>query len=551
MLEDTNPNIEGVPSDEEEDDEIHYQNNMENISNEQVQEVEQEPIDNIQQPINNSLPIQSKETPTNYDDILLKSSLGDFNDMNFAYSNSNIIHSEQPMEESTEPQIQQPIECKMEKQVEQPNEQYNMNNMNNMSYMNEMNNMNGQQQVYNSYPNIQQIENPLIASAYNQNQDIVYSTVHPINNYQGEPEMNPQYNGEQNIMSNPLEQTANFNNYSENSNIVNSSNIPSNASNFYNNNFNQTLKKSSPKIVTNINMNSLTMKKPSFKNNKENQNINLSKKENDSILNNLNKTEYPTSLRKNNSKKIKNNKIRNKLNTKDLMEMDGIKNFSPDFWRIFYDKDDPFFQTIPENEIIPNQILNDKNRNEIYCGDINREGQKHGFGKLINISMERIGSWKNNQFTGWGREVRKTGEIIEGKFIGGVLNGKGIYKDAKLLYVGNFINNIRHGKGELFTGDYHYIGNFNNNEIDGKGRIELYNDGIYEGKFNNGEITGHGVFKFNNGNFYEGEMKEGKMHGSGKLTLENGIIKEGRFVDGVFQEEGAFKNIKPYKSRYN
>ena len=550
MLEDTNPNIEGVPSDEEEDEEIHYQNNMENISNEQVQEVEQEPIDNIQQPINNSVPIQSNEIPTNYDDILLKSSLGEFNDMNIAYANSNIMHSEQPMEESTEPQMQQPIGYPMEQQVEQPNEQYSKNNMNNMNDVNDMNNMNGQQQVYNSYPNVQQIENPLISSAYNKNQDILYATVQSINNYQMEPKMIPQYNGEQNIMSNPLEQTANFNNYPDNSNIINISNQPSNTSNFYNNNFNQTLKKSSPKFVNNINMNSQTMKKPSLKNNKENQNINLLKKENDSNLNNLNKTQYST-MRKNNSKKIKNDKIRNKLNTKDLMDLDGIKNFSPEFWRIFYDKDDPFFQSIPENDIIPNQILNDMNRNEVYCGEINREGQRHGFGKLINMNTERIGSWKNNQFTGWGREARKTGEIIEGKFIDGVLNGKGIYKDAKLLYVGNFINNTRHGKGELFTEDYHYIGNFNNNEIDGKGRIELYNEGIYEGKFSNGEITGYGVFKFNNGDFYEGEMKEGKMHGSGKLTLENGIIKDGKFIDGIFQEEVIFKNIKPYKSRYN
>ena len=551
MLEDTNPNIEGVPSDEEEDEEIHYQNNMENISNEQVQEVEQEPIDNIQQPINNSVPIQSNEIPTNYDDILLKSSLGEFNDMNIAYANSNIMHSEQPMEESTEPQMQQPIGYPMEQQIEQPNEQYSKNNMNNMNDVNDMNNMNGQQQVYNSYPNVQQIENPLISSAYNKNQDILYATVQSINNYQMEPKMMiPQYNGEQNIMSNPLEQTANFDNYPDNSNILNISNQPSNTSNFYNNNFNQTLKKSSPKFVNNINMNSQTMKKPSLKNNKENQNINLLKKENDSNLNNLNKTQYST-MRKNNSKKIKNDKIRNKLNTKDLMDLDGIKNFSPEFWRIFYDKDDPFFQSIPENDIIPNQILNDMNRNEVYCGEINREGQRHGFGKLINMNTERIGSWKNNQFTGWGREARKTGEIIEGKFIDGVLNGKGIYKDTKLLYVGNFINNTRHGKGELFTEDYHYIGNFNNNEIDGKGRIELYNEGIYEGKFSNGEITGYGVFKFNNGDFYEGEMKEGKMHGSGKLTLENGIIKDGKFIDGIFQEEVIFKNIKPYKSRYN
>lgn len=543
MLEDTNPDIEGVPSDEEEDDEIHYQNNMENASNEQIQDTEQEPTDNIPQSNNNSVPIQSNEPSTNYDDILLKSSLGEYNNMNIPYSNSNIVQSEQPMDEPIEPPIQQQKGYQVEHQIEQPNEQYSLNNMNNINEMN----MNRQQQEYNSYPNAQQIENPLISSAYNQNQDILYATVQSINNYQAEPQMMPQFNGEQNIMSNPLEQTADFNDYPENSDIINRPNQPSNVYK----NFNQALKSSSPKCIRNINMNSQTLKKPSLKNNKENQNINISKNENISNLNNFNKTQYPTNMRKNNSKKIKNDKERNKLNAKDLMDLDGIKNFSPEFWRIFYDKDDPFFQSIPENDIIPNQILNDANRNEVYCGEVNREGKKHGFGKLINMYMERIGSWKNNQFTGWGREARKTGEIIEGKFIGGILNGKGIYKNGKLLYVGNFINNIRHGKGELFTEEYHYIGNFNNNEIDGKGRIELYNNGIYEGKFSNNEITGYGVFKYNNGDFYEGEMKEGNMHGFGKLTLKNGIVKEGRFIDGIFQEEDSFKNIRSYKFKYS
>jgi hypothetical protein len=46
------------------------------------------------------------------------------------------------------------------------------------------------------------------------------------------------------------------------------------------------------------------MKKPNLKNNKENQNINLLKKENDSNLYNLNKTQYPT-MKKINSKKLK------------------------------------------------------------------------------------------------------------------------------------------------------------------------------------------------------------------------------------------------------
>ena len=163
-----------------------------------------------------------------------------------------------------------------------------------------------------------------------------------------------------------------------------------------------------------------------------------------------------------------------------MIDLKGIEEFSPDSWKTFYDKDDPFFLPISDRDIIPNQILNDLNKNEVYSGDINSKGKRHGYGRLITPIMERIGRWKNNQFNGWGREVRKTGEICEGKFVGDSLNGKGIYKDRNIFYLGDFENNTRQGKGEMFTEDYHYIGNFNNNEIDGKGRIELCNDGVYE-----------------------------------------------------------------------
>ena len=32
--------------------------------------------------------------------------------------------------------------------------------------------------------------------------------------------------------------------------------------------------------------------------------------------------------------------------------------------------------------------------------------------------------WRRNNFTGWGKEFRQNGDIYEGKFINGELNGK-------------------------------------------------------------------------------------------------------------------------------
>ena len=69
----------------------------------------------------------------------------------------------------------------------------------------------------------------------------------------------------------------------------------------------------------------------------------------------------------------------------------------------------------------------EKEENEVYIGEINSAGQKHGYGKLITPICEKEGTWKNNRFNGWGREVRKNGEIYEGKFVNDSLNGKGKY----------------------------------------------------------------------------------------------------------------------------
>ena len=61
--------------------------------------------------------------------------------------------------------------------------------------------------------------------------------------------------------------------------------------------------------------------------------------------------------------------------------------------------------------------VNDSNEEETYIGEINQKGEKNGMGKLISPSKKRIGTWRENKFTGWGREIREGGEMYEGKYL--------------------------------------------------------------------------------------------------------------------------------------
>ena len=242
----------------------------------------------------------------------------------------------------------------------------------------------------------------------------------------------------------------------------------------------------------------------------------------------------------NKNKSFKNSQNNNFNISTNLDDMDFEK-FSPDFWKNFYDINEPFFNQPINESIKHNETIINNDKNEIYKGDVNMQNQKHGLGKMITNDYKRIGNWKNNIFHGWGREI-KNGIIYEGRFENGKLKGKGIIKDGDVLYVGEIINYLKYGKGEIFTSSYHYVGNFINDSFDGKGRIEIYDEGIYEGNFNNGEINGYGVFKYNDGKYYEGEMKNGKMDGDGKLIFPNGNIIDGIFANGEFFSERKNKN---------
>ena len=223
-------------------------------------------------------------------------------------------------------------------------------------------------------------------------------------------------------------------------------------------------------------------------------------------------------------------------------ETEPDDDFTNESYKKFYPADDPFF-LFDKGEVSEGQIISSPDELEsleIYEGEINEQNKKHGFGVLTTPEFVRKGTWRNGEFTGWGRESRRNKEVLEGKFIDGTLNGKGIYKKSNnSLYTGDFVNSQREGFGELYTNRFHYIGEFKDNKLNGKGIIEFLKEGHkYEGDFLNNEINGRGVFQWKNGDIYDGDMTDGKMNGKGIYKYANGQIYEGEYINGIREGKG-------------
>ena len=129
--------------------------------------------------------------------------------------------------------------------------------------------------------------------------------------------------------------------------------------------------------------------------------------------------------------------------------------FSANNWKKFYHKNESYFYT-NDTGIIHNQLKiykhQDINYVKIYQGDLNKNGERHGIGKLTTPYFVLIGMWKEDKFNGWGRESRCNGDVFEGRFEDGIINGKGIFLDSrKNKYIGDFLNMKRWGKGKWIT----------------------------------------------------------------------------------------------------
>lgn len=82
---------------------------------------------------------------------------------------------------------------------------------------------------------------------------------------------------------------------------------------------------------------------------------------------------------------------------------------------------------------------------------------------LLQTGEETLeGTFFKNQLSGQGKRVSSSGEVYEGKWVDGVLEGFGKYETSNVSYHGNFSNNLENGYGILTTSNFVYQGNFEN-----------------------------------------------------------------------------------------
>ena len=209
----------------------------------------------------------------------------------------------------------------------------------------------------------------------------------------------------------------------------------------------------------------------------------------------------------------------------------NIDEFNFEGWKKFYDEDDKFFGWKKGKNILRNQTKvynnNDLNNVQIYNGEMNYDNQRHGEGKLTTTKFVRLGTWRNDKFTGWGIESKRNGESLEGRYVNGLVNGKGI-----------FINK----EGDKYIGDFIDSRKFFNNQMNGFGIFKWNNGDSYEGEMINGKMHGNGKYKYNNGLIYEGKYSNGTKNGHGKLIYPDGKIFEGEFVNGYPQGKEYLMN---------
>ena len=188
-------------------------------------------------------------------------------------------------------------------------------------------------------------------------------------------------------------------------------------------------------------------------------------------------------------------------------------------------------------------------------GDLNgtgtitlKDGTKHK-GTFVDGTLKISGNIQN----GVGKYISSGGDIYEGTFKNGILNGQGKMTHYWGIYEGTFVDGgLNTGKITYPDGDI-YEGTFVDYQLNGTGKITYANGSISEGTFKDNKlISGTGVIDNDEG-YYEGEIENDKPQGKGKL---HNISSESagkiyvspfrpNFHDDTFTYEGLFDNGKP------
>ena len=191
-----------------------------------------------------------------------------------------------------------------------------------------------------------------------------------------------------------------------------------------------------------------------------------------------------------------------------------------------------------------------------------KDGEREGFGILMEEEYVYKGSWKANNINGigtityadgrkyegeWrdnkshgkGKLTLVDGSTYEGDFKNGLKEGIGKFTSMGMIFEGEFVNDeaigitgnsvstvtITHLNGEKYVGEI--IGSIYN----GKGKFIYSNGDSYEGEWMGGEKVGQGTFTYSDGSIYEGTFNAGKREGQGVYTHNDGTKYQGEWKD--------------------
>jgi hypothetical protein len=212
-----------------------------------------------------------------------------------------------------------------------------------------------------------------------------------------------------------------------------------------------------------------------------------------------------------------------------------------------------------------------------------QDGERHGKGsqKYSKDSNKDTydGTWKNDLEDGHGRILYKNGQTYEGSMVNGLRNGLGLHTYPKNdvnnrssydgewkedersgngtfiwktgeEYVGEFLNGMYHGHGvnkypenDAFNRTS-YDGEWKEDERSGNGTFIWKTGEIYVGEFLNGLFHGHGVNKYPendafNRTSYDGEWKEDERSGNGTFIWKTGKKYVGNFLNDLYHGHGV------------
>jgi len=196
----------------------------------------------------------------------------------------------------------------------------------------------------------------------------------------------------------------------------------------------------------------------------------------------------------------------------------------------------------------------DEDANCFYSGQMNSKKQKHGYGIMMKSNGERQeGYFENDSFQPYGRYINEKGEVFEGAFEGGKINGEAKMIKSDKVHTGGFYFGLRNGYGIETSELEHYEGNFRSDKKDGQGMIFFKKtNNRYVGDFKESKMTGKCEFTWANGDRYVGDIVNGIFDGRGKYYWHDGMEYEGTYDKGIRRGFGLFKwkDGKIYKGEF-